>query len=213
MLPRVTPDGNFVVFWSVASGTNASRIMRVGVDGGTPKLVMEAPGLSNLACTRAPSKICFFGQISTDGKRVILSSFDPIEGTPRPELTVDVHSGGLFNWMPSPDGSWIAFSEFNPLEGRIRLLSLKGQPERQIAVKGWAAINSVDWAADGRSLFVSCQIPTSSTLLGVDLQGNATPLWDQRGGFRTYAIAAPNGRELAIAGMTTGSNVWMIENY
>jgi eukaryotic-like serine/threonine-protein kinase len=213
LLPRVTPDGNFVVFWSVASGTNASRIMRVGVDGGTPQLVMEAPGLSNLACTRAPSKICLFGQISTDGKRVTLNSFDPIEGIPRQELTIDVHSGGLFNWMPSPDGSWIAFSEFNPLEGRIRLLSLKAQPERQLAVKGWTAINSVDWAADGRSLFVSCQTPTSSTLLRVDLQGNATPLWDQRGGFRTWAIAAPNGRELAIAGMTTGSNVWMIENY
>jgi Tol biopolymer transport system component len=119
----------------------------------------------------------------------------------------------LFNWMPSPDGSWIAFSEFNPLEGRIRLLSLKGRPERQIVVKGWTAINSVDWAADGRSLLVSCQTPTSSTLLRVDLQGNATPLWDQRGGFRTWAIAAPNGRDLAIAGMTTGSNVWMIENY
>src|SRR5262245_7573069 len=213
MLPRVTPDGNFVVFWSVASGTNAGRIMRVGVDGGTPQLVMEAPGLSNLACTRAPSKICLFGQISTDGKRFTLNSFDPIEGIPRQELAIDVHSGGLINWMPSPDGSRIAFSELNPLEDRIRLLSLKGQPERQIVVKGWTAINSVDWAADGRSLFVSCQTPTSSTLLRVDLQGNATPLWDQRGGFRTYAIAAPNGRELAIAGMTTGSNVWMIENY
>jgi serine/threonine protein kinase/Tol biopolymer transport system component len=213
MLPRLTPNENFIVFWSVASGTGSSRIMRVSVGGGTPQLVMEAPGLSNLACTRAPSKICLFGQIGPDGKTVILNSFDPLQGIPRPEVTVDVRSGGLFNWMPSPDGSWIAFSEFNPLEGRIRLLSLKGRPERQIVVKGWTAINSVDWAADGRSLLVSCQTPTSSTLLRVDLQGNATPLWDQRGGFRTWAIAAPNGRDLAIAGMTTGSNVWMIENY
>jgi hypothetical protein len=27
------------------------------------------------------------------------------------------------------------------------------------------------------------------------------------------AIAAPNGRDLAIAGMTSGSNVWMIEGF
>jgi len=58
---------------------------------------------------------------------------------------------------------------------------------------------------------VSSQTPTSSTLLRVDLHGDAIPLWDQPGGFRTWAIAAPNGRDLAIAGMTTGGNVWMIK--
>ena len=102
---------------------------------------------------------------------------------------------------------------FSPLEGRIRLLSLKGEPERDIDVKGWAGFNSVDWAADGKSLFVSSQSPISSTLLRVDMEGHATPLWDQPGGFSTWAVPAPNGRELAIQGMTSSSNVWMIENY
>jgi len=64
--------------------------------------------------------------------------------------------------------------EFNALEGRIRLLSLKGDPDRDFVVKGWAGFNSVDWAADGQSLFVSSQSPTSSTLLHVDLEGHAT---------------------------------------
>ena len=99
------------------------------------------------------------------------------------------------------------------MEGRIRLLSLRGEPERDFVVKGWAGFNSVDWAADGRSLFVSSQSPTSVTLLHVDLEGHATPLWDQRGSWKTYAIAAPNGRELAISGMASASNVWMIENF
>ncbi len=93
------------------------------------------------------------------------------------------------------------------------MLSLKGEPDRDLVVKGWAGFNSVDWAADGKSLFVSSQSPTSSTLLHVDLEGHATPLWDQRGGWRTWAIASPSGRELAIAGMTSGSNVWMIDNF
>ncbi len=142
-----------------------------------------------------------------------ITAFDPLQGNPREVLTIDIHSGGVYNWMPSPDGSRIVFSDYNPLEGRIRLLSLKGQPERDIVVKGWAGINSVDWAADGKSLFVSSQSPTGSTLLRVDMEGRATPLWDQRGSWRTWAIAAPNGRELAIQGMTSGSNVWMIENF
>jgi Tol biopolymer transport system component len=115
--------------------------------------------------------------------------------------------------MPSPDGSRIAFIEYSPLEGRIRLPSLKGEPQRDITVEGWAGLNSVDWAADSRSLLVSSQSPTSATLLHVDLEGHATPLWDQRGAWRTWAISAPNGRELAIQGMTSSSNVWMIENF
>jgi WD40 repeat protein len=119
----------------------------------------------------------------------------------------------LYNWMPSPDGSRLVFAEFNPLEGRLRLLSVDGAPEQDIVVKGWVAFNSVDWAADGKSLFVSSQSPSGTTLLHVDLEGHAIPLWDQPGGWRTYAIAAPNGRQLAIAGMTTSSNVWMIENF
>lgn len=139
--------------------------------------------------------------------------FDPLQGKSHEVLTLDVHPGGLYNWMPSPDGSRIVFTDYNPLEGRIRLLSLEGEPERDIVVKGWAGFNSVDWSADSKSLFVSSQSPTSSTLLRVDLQGHATPLWDQRGAWRTWAIAAPNGRELAILGMTSGSNVWTIENF
>jgi Tol biopolymer transport system component len=115
--------------------------------------------------------------------------------------------------MPSPDGSRLAFMEFNILEGRIRLLSLRGDPDRDIVVKGWAGFTALDWAADGKSLFVSSQSPTSVTLLHVDLEGHATPLWDQRGVWRTFGIPAPNGRELAIAGITRDSNVWMIENF
>ena len=141
------------------------------------------------------------------------SAFDPLLGKAHEVLSVIVHPGGPRNWMPSPDGSRLVFMEFNALEGRIRLLSLKGEPDRDFVVKGWAGFNSVDWAADGKSLFVSSHSPTSSTLLHVDLDRHATPLWDQRGGWRTWAIASPSGRELAIAGMTSGSNVWMIDNF
>ena len=126
----------------------------------------------------------------------------------------------MFVLEPSIIGAYVSDASveqaFDPMSARVaRVLLIEDDPETASEIRAELLERGyvVDWAADGRSLFVSCQIPTSSTLLGVDLQGNATPLWDQRGGFRTYAIAAPNGRELAIAGMTTGSNVWMIENY
>jgi serine/threonine protein kinase/Tol biopolymer transport system component len=214
-MPRVSPDGRSSLYVSSPKAFTgpSQRIMRVGSIGDTPQVVMAVPRLGNFACARAPSNGCFMGQRSEDGKKLIVSVFDPMQGKAHEALTLDIHPGALYNWMPSPDGSRIVFIYYNPVEGRIELLSLKGELEREIVVKGWAGFNSVDWAADGKSLFVSSQSPTSSTLLRVDLEGHATPLWDQRGSWRTWAIAAPNGRKLAIQGTTSGSNIWMIENF
>jgi Tol biopolymer transport system component len=150
---------------------------------------------------------------SPDLKKLNIYALDPLKGKGRELFALDVHAGGLYNWMLSPDGSRMVFMDFSPREGRIRLLSLKGEPEHDIVVKGWAGFNAVDWAADSKSFFVSSQAPTSATLLHVDLEGHATPLWDQRGSWKTWAIAAPNGRYLAILGMTSSSNVWMVDNY
>jgi eukaryotic-like serine/threonine-protein kinase len=214
-MPRMSPDGKFILYATSPQGVGGSsqRIMRVGSSGESPQFVMEVPRLGNLACPRLPADVCLVAQSSEDGKKVTITSFDPMQGKPREVLTLDIHPGTLYNWMPSPDGSRIAFMEYSPLQGVIRTLSLKGEPEHDITVKGWTGLNSVDWAGDGKSFLVSSQSPTSSTLLRVDMEGRATPLWDQRGAWRTWAIAAPNGRELAIQGMTSSSNVWMIENF
>jgi eukaryotic-like serine/threonine-protein kinase len=214
-LARFTPDGKSVVYLNAigADAGGSLRIMRTGLADTTPQMLIEAPRIGNLACSQAPSNLCFFAQTSEDQKKITFNSLDPANGKTRELLTLDNRPGSLVNWMPSPDGSRLIFSEFNPMEGRLRLLPLDGTPSKDIGVKGWAGFNSVDWAADGKSFFVSSQSPTSTTLLHVDLEGHAIPLWDQPGGFRTWAIAAPNGRELAIAGETTSSNVWMIENF
>ena len=214
-MPRVSPDGKYILFLTSPQGfeSRAPRMMRVQSSADIPQSVLQLPRLGNFGCSRAPATLCFLGQSSEDGKKLTISSFDPLVGKPSEALTIDIHSGGIFNWMPAPDGSHIVFADYNSLEGKLRVLSLKGEPERDIVIHGWAGINSVDWAADGKSLFVSSQSPTSSTLLHVDMDGHATPLWDQRGAWRTWAIAAPNAHELAIAGMSSASNVWMIENF
>jgi Tol biopolymer transport system component len=214
-LPRTSPDGKSVVYWNSPNGdwSLPSRIMRITPGESTPQMLIEVPRVYNLACSRSPSNLCFFGQTSEDGKKITINAFDPASGKAHEVLTIDSRPEMLYNWMPSPDGSRLVFAEYNPLEGRLRVLPLDGTPEQDIVVKGWAGINSVDWAADGKSLFVSSQSPSGTTLLHMDLEGHAVPIWDQPGGWRTYAIASPNGRELAIAGMTSSSNVWMIENF
>jgi len=216
-IPRTTPDGKSIVYVNGPLRDSANgrspRIMRVALGESTPQMLMEVPRLGNLACSQPPSSLCFFSQNSEDERKITFSAFDPVSGKTHEVLTIERRPGSLYNWMPSPDGSRIIFAEFNPIEGRLRLLSLDGTPARDMVVKGWAGFNSVDWAVDGKSLFVSSQSPSGTTLLHVDLEGHAIILWDQPGGWRTYAIASPNGRELAIAGMTSSSNVWMIENF
>ncbi|HET7841776.1 MAG TPA: protein kinase [Terriglobia bacterium] len=221
-LPRVSPDGASVLFEaSPALGTmtgipaaSKAHVMRAPIGGGAAQALTNiAPNASNISCAHQPSQLCVMDEPTPDMKKLIFCNLDPVKGKGQELLTLEVSPGGLYNWMLSPDGTQIAFMEFSPLEGRIRLLSLQGKPERDIVVKGWAGFNAVDWAADSKSLFVSSQAPTSATLLHVDLDGHATPLWEQRGAWKTWAIAAPNGRYLALLGMTSSSNVWMIENY
>src|SRR6266481_3036698 len=104
------------------------------------------------------------------------------------QLTANPAGYGVNGTAVSPDGKYLAYSDDMGLHiklvetGEMRTLPLPTE---------------------------AASAPTSSTLLRVDLQGHATPLWDQRGAWRTWAIAAPNGRELAIQGMTSSSNVWM----
>ena len=186
--------------------------MRVPVSGGSPETILQVR-TGNFSCARPPSDLCALSERSPDLKKYTFSALDPLKGKGRELLAADLDPGGDYSWVISPDASRIVLMEFSPREGRIRLLSLNGEPERAIVVKGWAGFNSVDWAADSQSLFVSSQAPTSATLLHVDLEGHATPLWDQRGSWKAWAIAAPNGRYLAILGMTSSSNVWMIDNY
>jgi Tol biopolymer transport system component len=213
-MPRLSPDGVSILYVRDHQSANeVFRIMRIRLSGGTPEFVMEAPQLANFGCTQSPSNVCFVGQLSEDAEKVHFNAFDPLTGKRHEVRAVDLHPGVANHWMPSPDGSRIAFIEFNILEGHIRLLSVTGDPDRDLVVKGWAGFNSVNWAPDGKSLFVSSQSPTGATLLHVDLEGHATPLWDQRGSPRIYGVPAPNGRELAVAGLTSGSNVWMIDNF
>ena len=129
-MPRLSPDGKSILYVSSPKGflSPSQRIMRVGSRGEAPEPVMEVQRLGNFACPRAPANVCFFGQSSEDGKKLVFSAFDPTQGKPHEVLTLDIDPGTLYNWMPSPDGSRIVFTYYNPLEGRIRLLTLAPNP-------------------------------------------------------------------------------------
>jgi len=81
-------------------------------------------------------------------------------------------------------------------------------------VNGWYDLNEgPDWSADSKGVYVGSSSSRGTTLLYVDLQGHATPVWEQKGNLRTWALPSPDGHHLAIMGYTVDSNVWMLEGF
>jgi len=219
MLPRLTPDGKEIVFFQYWPGFEQSqsvRMLRIPLAGGPPELVLEGHGFTNLQCARLPSTLCLYSQV--DEKRLVFFSFDPLRGKGQEIAHIDDDLPYGFNWSLSPDGSTLAFAKASKLDlsirPDIRLLSLRDHSERTIRLKEWPKVSSIDWAADGKSLWVSTSTNTgTNALLNVGLQGRARPVWEQSKMEVGWAIPSPDGHYLALWQASGDSNVWMIENF
>jgi Tol biopolymer transport system component len=208
-----SPDGQWILYMALPEarfpgGSVPVRIMRAPVSGGPPQLVLTALGTTDIRCTRPPANLCVFDEKQQN--HLVFTSVDPMKGRGRELAGMEIEPAMTISWDLSPDGSRVAISR----EGRIRLLSLRNGVTTDLAVRGWNSFVEVDWSADGNALFVSSQTPQDTTLLRVDLRGEPRALWHQKLNFMgTKGIPSPDGRHLALAGWTTDSNAWMIENF
>jgi eukaryotic-like serine/threonine-protein kinase len=211
---RLNPDGTQILYVVVKNPRDSSapvRLVRAPINGGPAQTVLEAPGIGNQQCSRAPAAVCVFSQQKP--KEFVFSTFDPLNGNAHQVAKLEAPKAG-WAWSLSPDGTLIAFLAFGINDSRIRFLSPSGAPAREITVKGWNGFTTVDWAADGKGMFVTSS-PTgrTSTLLYVDLMGNAHSLWQVDSYQPAWAIPSRNGKYLAIPAPTIESNVWMVENF
>jgi eukaryotic-like serine/threonine-protein kinase len=225
-IARLNPDGSQILYLvrpnpsdaggqrraEVERGSQAVRLMRAPINGGPPQTVVEGPYIDNYQCSRAPADICVLSK--AEPKQLVFSVFDSVKGNPR-EVAKLEKSASFRNWGLSPDGTSIAVVTFSASDNRIRLISPSGRPTREIIVKDWNSFTSLDWAADGKGFFLSSN-PTGrlSTLLYVDLMGNAHLLWQAKSfQVSTWAIPSHNGKYVAIPAPTVVSNVWMVDNF
>jgi Tol biopolymer transport system component len=219
MLPRLTPDGTQIVYLQYHRAYDWSdvvRMMRIPVAGGPPQFVLETRGLTNEQCARLPSTLCLYSV--SEEKRLVFMSFDPMNGKGQEVAHIDDDLPYSFNWTLSPDGLTLAIAKANKLDiltqPVIRLLTLKDGKERSISLKDWSSINSLDWTADGKRLWVSASTNTGiHAMLNVDLQGRARPVWEQTKMYVGWAIPSPDGRYIALLQASGNSNVWMVENF
>jgi Tol biopolymer transport system component/DNA-binding winged helix-turn-helix (wHTH) protein len=190
------------------------RLMRVPISGGNSQPILQATGIHNFQCARAPARECLFSQFTQNGIRFF--EFDPGTGA-KTELTrAGDPQWQAYNWSLSPDGQTLALAKkmLGPADALLRLIPTKGGSERTITVKDWSSIATIDWAADGKSLWASAVIAGETrALVNIDLQGHAKAALVEKKPYMGWAIPSPDGKKLAFWESTGDSNVWMLKGF
>jgi hypothetical protein len=218
ILPQLAPDGHFVLYaartleteqpWYYKPGTY--KLMRVPVEGGTPKEVSIGGPLDEFRCALGPGKRCVL-RTTVDGEWRTYYDLDAMRGK-GPELartrwSVEV----LGDWDISPDGLQVAIPNHDSREARIRVVSLEAKPnqpqEREVVLPGVTDLRGLIWAADGQGWFVSVDTTVGNRLLYVYLDGRFHSLGDIHG----WAVPSPDGRRVAFLNTIIATNAWLIE--
>jgi serine/threonine protein kinase/Tol biopolymer transport system component len=215
---RLSADGAWVVYTSFAKEEDvftlsASQLRRVPVSGGPSQLVLTAHGWSTHSCARAPVTLCVVGERTEDEKQLVFTAFDPVKGRGGEITRVETDPRAWYPWQLSPDGSQIAML-FPAEENRVRLMPLGAGAPRDSVVSGWHGLtDGPNWSPDGKGFYVGSSSPSGVTLLYIDVNGQASPVWEQKANLDIWTVPSPDGRHLAIEGWTVNSNVWMLENF
>ena len=210
-LPRLSADGSQLLFVDVSKPDDPSvpiRLMSAPLSGGVPRLILQDRGLSNFACSRAPSTVCvvndFLGATST------FATFDLQTGAGREVARFD----GWPNYGLSPDGSLLAVIT-DEHRGRLQFLSLNTGATRDVVVQDWPVLRGADWMPDGKSLLVGSVTPAgTSVILDVDLEGNAHVLLESDPHTQfAWALPSHDGHYAALNVSTGENNVWMVDSF
>jgi Tol biopolymer transport system component len=227
---RFSPDGRWIMYLSppeTAGQRQATegRLMRVPINGGPPQLVLAvagypaashaaaagtAPGATRLdhprfRCVAATPPLCVLSEEIQN--QVVFTSFDPIAGRRLELARVDAPVPDF--WDLSPDGQWIALGRWGI--SRIQLVSVAGQPPRDISVTGESHMVGLAWAADGKAVFATSWASKDPLLLRISLDGEVSVL--HKGLFHLEnPVPSPDGRYIAFGENTMESNAWVVQN-
>jgi len=216
-LARLNADSSAILYGLFPDPNDPERrirLMRIPLTGGTPQLILAEPAINNFQCARSPSTVCVFSEPATG--RLDFFFFDPATGKKKPLTRLAGEDWYLNNWTLSPDGSTIAMAKKHHVPGPadIRLFSVASGKERTLTLPAWSGIRCLDWAADGRSIWVSASSPAGvQNLLNVDLRGRARTVLQEPEKDLGWAIPSPDGRHLAIWEGSGNANAWLLEGF
>jgi Tol biopolymer transport system component len=216
-MARLSPDGAWWVVEGEPVGPGKMALYRIPIGGGAFQLLFPVEGLTQYWCTNRTANFCVLGRPDPGRHELAITSFDPLSASQKDLIRIPLEPGsdagvGLdYAWQISPDGTWIAIAKRHGKT--IRLVPLKGNQARTIFVKGCSDLVDLNWAVNSRSFFVSALGPGGATLLHVDLEGSAQPIWLQPQTTSFWGFSSPDARHLAISSESRETSAWMITNF
>ena len=216
-MAQLSPDRAWLLLYGEPGASPKMAMYRVGLRGGVPQLLFPLDGMVQFGCTNRVANLCVFERPPAGKNKLVVVSFDPMSGSGKELLEVPLKPGSSaevgfdYAWHISPDGAEIAVLKRH--ENQVRLVPLNGNPARIITIKGYSDIRDLSWDVDSRNLIVYTSELGGSTLLHVDLVGNARPIWRGPQTSSSGAVMSPDRRHLAINDDSFQANVWMIDNF
>jgi len=219
---RFTPDGKWLLY-KVVERNGEVRMMRMAASGGQPQLLVNDRRLKNYFCSAMPANFCvvsFAEQNQLIFRRLDPSAEPPSAGFAAAQLSELARTDyNPTDWAVSPDGLTLAMVRPDAQEARIHILSLKGGPSSDVIVKGWTALQTLNWARGGNGWYVSSRMMANgisripAPFAYVDRSGTPTLLNAPDTFMPSWGIPSPNGRYFAFAGAPGTVNVWLIEGF
>jgi DNA-binding winged helix-turn-helix (wHTH) protein len=198
-IPRVTSDGRWVLFCD--SRAEDRRIMRVPLTGGTPELL--ASGSGGFECAAHGRCVRYRAR---DGITHLLA-LDPLQG-----------EGAELGRIPETEGSTIlpdgdAFAYIVPQDNgprnRVRLISFRKKPNKDILVEHATALMGLDWLPSDSGFLTT----DDGNLLLVSPNGSSRVLWSPAPLRAWWALASPDEKHLAISVSSQQSNAWLLTGF
>jgi Tol biopolymer transport system component/DNA-binding winged helix-turn-helix (wHTH) protein len=211
MLARLSPDGSQLLYLSYSGQTHSkTSLMRMSLSSGAPQPALEPKSIGNHQCARLPSTVCIYSEL---GEGVLtFFTYDPFRGQGTQVFQIKDEVPVSYNWSLSPNGTMLAVAKGKGGDEHpsIRLVSLNGGGERWLNLQNQPGLTSLDWAADGKSLWAASAWDEENSLLNIDLLGHVREVWRPKRMTVGWAIPSRDGRYLALQVGSGSANAWML---
>ena len=107
--------------------------MRIPIHGGEPHQVLTSNTYGRPRCAVSPSNLCVIAEQSENGKPLIFTAFDALNGRGAEIARFDTEPSAQYHWGLSPDGTRIAVLKY--WDNRIHIVSLNGGAPQEVTVK------------------------------------------------------------------------------
>jgi eukaryotic-like serine/threonine-protein kinase len=211
----VTPDGHWFIYMLSAKPSRPGAtgdLMRIPIAGGAQQKLFSVRNVSWWGCARSPSDLCAIAERSDGDKEVIITSFDPEKGRGA-ELTRIAVDPNVSDWTIALSADGKRFAVIQGPQMPLQILSLKGEVIQTIKIPEWSKSSAIEWAADGKALFVPLVSPGGAELVHINLRGEIHLIRENFGKDYTAGVPSPDGRHLAIETTADNKNVWMMEDF